>query len=120
MKNILLLIIIICIIFFSCTKDKAAAEIIPINNICDSIDSVSFMNDIEPVLNNYGCYGCHATQLPMFSDYASVFSERNRILSAIQHEQSVAPMPYPIGSKKLADSLINKVQCWIESGALNN
>ena len=120
MKSKILLIVIICSIFFSCSKDKAASEIIPVNNICDSINPISFMNDIDPLLNNNGCYGCHVAQIPIFSDYASVYLEQDRILDAIQHNQSVEPMPYPIGSAKLADSLINKVQCWIESGAPNN
>lgn len=107
-------------IFFSCAKGKAAAETTPITNICDSINPVSFMNDIEPLLNNTGCYGCHAAQPPILNDYASVFLERESILDAIQHNQAVDPMPYPFGSPKLADSLINKVKCWIESGAPNN
>jgi hypothetical protein len=118
MKNILLLIIIISTGFISCAKDKAADEIIPINNICDSINPASFMNDIEPLLNNNGCYGCHAAQSPIFIDYASVFLERDRILATIQHDPSFSAMPQ--NGQKLADSLINKMQCWIESGAPNN
>ena len=118
MKNILLLIVIICIIFLSCSKDKAASEIIPVNNICDSINPISFMNDIDPLLNNNGCYGCHVAQNPIFSDYTSVYIEKENILKAIQHDPSFEPMPQNMS--KLADSLINKVQCWIESGAPNN
>jgi len=117
MKYNLLLIVILALLFFSCSKDKAAAEIIPNINVCDSINPVSFMNDIDPLLSA-NCYGCHSSISPIFNDYSSVFAVKDDILKAIQHDPSFSAMPQ--NSPKLADSLINKVQCWIESGAPNN
>lgn len=95
----------------NCTKDKALTT-----NICDSVGSVSFSNDIEPILNNNGCYGCHASSLPLFDNYNTVYDNRENILLAIQH--IINPMPK--NAPKLNDSLINKVHCWIENGAPNN
>ncbi|MDG2369911.1 MAG: hypothetical protein P8M12_04665 [Flavobacteriales bacterium] len=117
MKYNLTLIVILALLFISCSKDKAAAEIIPISNVCDSINPVSFMNDVEPILLA-SCYGCHSATVPVFSDYSSVFAVKDDILKAIQHDPSFSAMPQ--NGSKLADSLINEVQCWIESGAPNN
>ena len=102
----------------NCSKDKALPTNNTNNNICDSVDSVSFSNDIEPILNGNGCYGCHSSTSPLFNDYNTVYNNKEDILLAIQHDLSKSPMPK--GMPKLNDSLINKVYCWIENGAPNN
>ena len=101
-----------------CKKDKTAPAVLPVVNLCDSINPVSFINDIDPILNANNCYACHSSIAPIFSDYSSVFDVRDPILKSIQHDPSYRPMPE--NGAKLPDSLINKVQCWIESGAPNN
>jgi len=119
MKHILLFILIAFAYCSSgCKKDKTSPVQEPVVNLCDSITPVSFINDIDPILNANNCYACHNSIAPIFSDYSSVFDWRDSILKSIQHDPSYRPMPE--NGSKLPDSLINKVQCWIESGAPNN
>lgn len=119
MKHILLFILIAFAYCSSgCKKDKTSPVQEPVVNLCDSITPVSFINDIDPILNTNNCYACHSSITPIFSDYSSVFDAREPILKSIQHDPLFRPMPE--NGSKLPDSLINKVQCWIESGAPNN
>lgn len=84
---------------------------------CDTIP-VSYSNDIVPILTSNNCFSCHASTNPVFTDYASVYSVRNTILGSIQHAPGFDPMPQ--GQPQLADSLIQKFECWLEQGAPNN
>lgn len=118
MKHILIITYTLCFFCFACKKDKTAPVVPPVVNLCDSINPVSFANDIEIILNANSCYACHSSISPIFSDYSSVFALKDDILKSIQHDPSHRPMPE--NAAKLPDSLINKVQCWIESGAPNN
>ena len=116
---IFLLFFAFCSLFLQCTKDKAAPIIPPPFNICDSINPVSYSDDVVPILNDNGCFGCHSSfALPFFDDYSSVYTYRDSILLTIQHDPSLSPMPQ--GMPQMDDSLIAKVQCWIASGAPNN
>jgi hypothetical protein len=118
MKYILIVTYTLCLFCFACKKDKTAPLVPPVVNLCDSINPVSFINDIDPILNTNNCYACHSSIAPMFSDYSSVFDARDPILKSIQHNPAFRPMPE--NGAKLPDSLINLVHCWIESGAPNN
>ncbi len=118
MKHILIITYTLCFFCFACKKDKTAPVVPTLVNLCDSINPVSFANDIEIILNANSCYACHSSISPIFSDYSSVFAVKDDILKSIQHDPSYRPMPE--NAAKLPDSLINKVQCWIESGAPNN
>ena len=106
-------------LFTQCTKDKSAPIVPTASNICDSINPISYSNDIVPILTDNGCFGCHSSfALPLFNDYSSVYTNRDNILLSIQHDPSITPMPQ--AAPQIDDSLINKVHCWIESGAPNN
>jgi len=118
MKHILIITYTLCFFCFACTKDKTSPTPSPVVNLCDSINPVSFANDIEIILNANSCYACHSSISPIFSDYSSVFAVKDDILKSIQHDPSYRPMPE--NGAKLNDSLISLVQCWIESGAPNN
>ena len=124
----LVIFILVSSLFFQCAKEKAAPLVVPVYNVCDSINPVSYADDVVPILTDNNCFFCHDSQgnafPPLLTDYASVFLERDRILKAIQHDPSLRAMPYDVSTfqpvAKLEDSIINKVQCWIESGAPNN
>ena len=118
MRYLLNIAYILCFFCFACKKDKTAPVVPPVVNLCDSINPVSFINDIDPILNANNCYACHSSIAPIFSDYSSVFDWRDPILKSIQHDPSFRPMPE--NGAKLSDSIINMMQCWIESGAPNN
>lgn len=118
-----LIFILISSLFFQCAKEKAAPIVAPPINICDSISTVSYMDDIVPILTDNQCFSCHANGFsPFFNDYSTVYGLRDSILLTIKHNVSIDPTldPMPQGLPKIEDTLINKVQCWIESGAPNN
>jgi hypothetical protein len=50
--------------------------------------------------------------------HEQISTNANVILDVLQHNLGFVPMPY--GGEKLADSLIQKMDCWIEQGQLNN
>ena len=119
LKFIVFLLFFLCLsLFIQCTKDKSAPIVPTASNICDSINPVSYSDDIVPILTDNGCFGCHSNSSPVFNDYSSVYTNRDNILLSIQHDPSLSSMPQ--GMSKIEDSLINKVHCWIESGAPNN
>ena len=122
MKNYLLnLVCLLIVIFFSCKKDKVPISNQIQNNDCPNI--VSYSQQIQPILNqscatSY-CHGGGANGYDL-SNHASVSDNASIILSVIKHESGFVPMPYPPGSPKLPDSVINHFQCWFDQGMLNN
>ena len=108
----------------SCTKDVAEAPAPPAPvNTCDT---PSFANDILPIFtNNCSFSGCHASPGASgytFENHAQISNTANHdiILKALRQQPGAAPMPYPPGSAAVNDSLIQKIDCWIQAGAPNN
>ena len=109
-----------CIMLISaCNKDKAI-EPTPVSDVVitnDCPDTISYASQIEPMMNQY-CISCHSGGNSGFSpdltNYSSVSSHANAVLSSIQSGYM------PQGSPKLADSLIQQFQCWINQGKVNN
>lgn len=105
----------------SCNKDKAAP--IPEPAQCDSIQ-VSFANDIQPIFdNNCNNAGCHsaASQADgrVYVTHGQIAADAEICYSAMNHEVGFTAMP--LGNPtKLADSLLNKMNCWIQDGKPNN
>jgi len=94
---------------------------------CDTT-AVSYMNDIEPVIN-LSCYGCHSNDqsqvagagisLEGHSNFSSFTSQNtDRFLGAVKHEASYSPMPK--GTAKLTECEISKLEAWFNDGRLNN
>ena len=83
--------------------------------------SVTFANTISPImLNNCAIAGCHDavsghTDLSNYAGVKSIVDNGNlkkRMIDGIGGSM-------PAGGL-LADSILSKVQCWLDAGALNN
>ena len=116
MKIKILLLLTIVIITTSCSKDKTKFA------AADCPDPISFMDDVKPIIDlNCATSGCHDanTSTPYaFTQYSTIAANANLILSVIRHEAGVTPMP--LGGNQLADSLIQKINCWVIQGKLDN
>lgn len=104
----------------ACLKDRTVEPLPP--DPC--VDIVSFNDDLLIPLFNNSCNvsGCHSTEDVAAGEiwvaHDSISNHADLILEAISHDPSRSPMPF--GGEKLADSLIQKFDCWIQQGKLNN
>ncbi len=105
----------------SCHKDKAAPT--PEPTPCDSIQ-VSFANDIQPIFdNNCNTGSCHSSTGQadgrVYVNHGQIAADAEVCYSAMNHEAGFTAMP--LGNPtKLPDSLLNKMNCWIQDGKPNN
>ena len=115
MKNSVIIIsIAVVLIASSCKKDIAP--------LATCVDEISYTQDVKPIIDlNCSTSGCHDASTAggySFISYVSVSANASAILSVINHESGFTPMPY--GTGKLADSTIQRINCWIQQGKLNN
>ncbi|MGB0933121.1 MAG: hypothetical protein ACPGU5_02500 [Lishizhenia sp.] len=108
------------LVFSMCNKDKTE-KLIELPDYCT--DTVSFIASIKPIFDmNCSTSGCHdaATNSAGYTlvGYEDIFSEAEASLEAMQHNPSRVAMPYL--TAKLSDSIIQKLECWILQGKLNN
>ncbi len=112
-----LMLFLVDVTFSACTKDKVQPA--PIDTTC--ADTISFANDILPIMENY-CTSCHNVDNVSggydLSNYAGVTVNTGKVLGSVLHDGSASAMPQ--GADKIADSLIQKINCWINQGANNN
>jgi hypothetical protein len=118
MKSSLAYIVVITMVFYSCSKDKTE-DVQPL----DCSDEISFSSDISTLISmSCATSGCHNQTSGaagyVFTNYENISNEKELILRTMRHEQGVTPMP--LGQPKLAQEDIDKFYCWIEQGALNN
>ena len=104
------------LIFCSCKKDKA--EFYADANCSDT---VSFNDEILPLIQN-NCLGCH-DNLNGYSltNHANISSNSSAIIGAMRNS-GYKLMPrdgFNIGYA-LPDSVIQRVECWINQGKKNN
>lgn len=116
----------------SCKKEKAVD---PSTIKITCTDSLTYENSIQPLLKTNCAVGqCHKSGNPygLFNamDYDTVaslaLSSPSRLLNAIKHT-GVIPMPridstnaLTTTARLLPDSIIQKIECWIEQGAPKN
>jgi nitrate/TMAO reductase-like tetraheme cytochrome c subunit len=111
------LVALIILIVVSCAKDKTIEPVysggITLTNDCP--DTISYANDIAPMMTQY-CTSCHKPNAtyPDLTSYANVSAHSSSVLADIKSGYM------PQGMPKLADSLIQKFQCWINQGKNNN
>ena len=113
---------IICLLAISsCSKDKTSMPVEP--EICDSI-TVTFQSDILSIMNTYCTFsGCHSygSGVGNFSNYSGVKSKigngqlENRVLNLKD-----MPPTYSPGPKSINNDDLQKIECWIKDGALDN
>ena len=117
MKNsvYLLSIAILTIVFTSCTKDKVS-DLLPYPDIVCS-DSVSFSNVVFPIIQN-NCAGCHDNQNGYtFTNHQNISSNYAAIIGSMK---GTGFQLMPQGGPALPDSVIQKIQCWVNQGMKNN
>lgn len=107
----------------SCYYDKAQ-EIYPASVACDTTD-VKYSTHVVPILNqNCALGGCHNTASKAAGVAYDTHAEtlitvnNNKLMNTIKHVSGFSQMPK--GGSKLSDCDINKIQIWINKGALNN
>jgi len=91
---------------------------------CDTTN-VTFSGSVMPLIS-LKCQGCHSGANPggsvSLTNYAQVKATvtSGTLIGSITHAPGFKPMPEPVGSFKLPDCDIRKIQIWIGNGALNN
>jgi hypothetical protein len=79
--------------------------------------NVSLTTDIVPIINTNcalaGCHGAGQSGRPDFTKKDVIVSNATRI-----KERTIAGNMPPSG--KLSNDLLNKISCWVDSGAPNN
>jgi hypothetical protein len=82
-------------------------------------DNVSFSQDVWPIIseNCAGCHGIGNSTGYVFTNHTTVSLNANAIVGSMRNEGFQL---MPIGGPALPDSLIQKINCWIQQGAPNN
>jgi hypothetical protein len=95
----------------SCTKDKTPAA------LYDCPTTISFATTIKPMIDA-NCISCHGTggTAPAMTNYSEISNNATAISGTLKG----TPQLMPLGGPALADSLINKFDCWIQQGKLEN
>lgn len=106
----------ICLFFISCKKENTNT-VTPINsNVKNCSKTISYKTEIVPMMNTY-CVSCHSSNQASgginLSGYNNTSTHATSSLNSIKN----GSMP-PMGS--IPDSLIQKLNCWINQGKLNN
>ncbi|MFM8242861.1 MAG: hypothetical protein ACKN86_08665 [Crocinitomicaceae bacterium] len=109
-------LLIFCIVFlFSCTKDKVGGNLPFPDIICS--DTVSFNNEILPLIQN-NCTGCHTNQNGYtFTNHANISFHSTAIIGSMRNN---GYQLMPKGGPALIDSIIQRMECWVKQGKLNN
>lgn len=112
--KIVLIIGVVCTLA-SCTQDKITAF------SADCPDMISFSQDVEPMfINTCSTSGCHdatATAGYDLTGYSNISTNADVLLGVIRHETGV---PMPLGGNQWPAENIQKFQCWIDQGKLDN
>lgn len=113
MKILFSLILVLTIV--SCTKDKV--PLVTIDPNCT--DTVSFASEIWPIIEQ-NCTGCHnvgnSTGYTL-TNHTNISANASAIIGSMK-ESGFQLMPQ--GGPALEDSVIQRVQCWINQGKKNN
>ena len=98
----------------SCSKDKVSVSTPP-----NCPDTVSFNNEVLHIIQN-NCSGCHSAGNGtgyIFTNHGNIAASADAILGSMRGN---GYQLMPQGGPALADTLIQKVECWIFQGKLNN
>ncbi len=108
----------------ACTKDKSTEQLTIENTqtICDSIN-ISFSNDILPIFQtSCSTSNCHSSSNDAggytLESHTQISDNAIISQSVMNHVNGVSPMPK--FQSQLPDSILQKFDCWISKGKLNN
>jgi len=107
----------------SCNPDDEVEDP-PIDSIRLDSSEVSFTADVQKVLQNGNCLGCHSNQVKRgdvsvegHKNLAKAVEEHN-LLKAIRHESGAVPMP--LDRPKLTEARIWVIERWVLQGLKDN
>lgn len=119
-KSVVCFMLIMC----SCTKDIGKKAVVKVATFCDS-QAVTYSFPVKNIMDlNCAVSGCHAGSNPsgiLLDSYSTArfeFESGNGFCS-INFSAGCNPMPYPVGSPKLSDSVIRILNCWRDKGFPN-
>ena len=106
----------------ACKKDVTAVPK-PTVFVCDTT-TISFINDVKPIFEqNCSTPGCHNSGTNQsgvtLETYSQISGSISYTIDLIKHTTGFIPMP-PSPAEKLHDTIIAKIECWIEAGTPNN
>lgn len=126
-NNFFLVILLFCVIFASCSNDKA--DVLPkttpstAGNTVDPCDTkdISFSKHIKPLLEKR-CNSCHSGNFPAsgydFTKFDIVKQRANAIYGSVNYSSGFSPMPK--GQGKMVQCEIDQIKAWIDAGTPNN
>jgi mono/diheme cytochrome c family protein len=105
----------------SCRYEKVEKVIQqPNTSVCDT-SNVTYKDDIRKILKDH-CEGCHTASSPdggyRLDSYAGVKASVGRLVGVVSHSSGFSPMPK--GGNKLDACSIQKIEKWVQDGALDN
>ncbi len=113
-------IILLLVVLSGCYYD--VEEVLYPSTGCDTLD-ISFNKDIVPIIE-VACYACHSAEANFANitlegyEMLSIYVANKKLIGSIKYEAGFSPMPK--GAAKLLDCEIEKIESWINNGALNN
>jgi hypothetical protein len=108
-------LLIFITVFSSCEKDKVGGNLPYPDVICS--DTISFVNDVLPIIQN-NCSGCHNNSNGYtFTNHQNISSNYAAIIGSMQ---GLGYQLMPKGLPAIPDSVIQKIQCWVNQGMKNN
>ena len=136
MRIIFIAVIGSLMLLSSCMKDKGnpvGSEEIPDTSAHQS-DSVSFVNDVRPIINKYHCASCHPTNGGFnVSTYQTILAggthgntvipgngEGSNLIKKLRGTASFGDRMPRSGPPFLTDTEIQTISTWIDQGAKNN
>ena len=119
---LIVLVVALKMVLISCAKDKTPVitEIV-LDSVCP--DTVFYETEIKTLMDqNCSTSGCHdpvthAQGLDL-STYANVATNAQAILASMKPDAQ--PLPMPLGQNLLPDSVVQRFDCWIKQGKLEN
>lgn len=116
-RSILVIILAIgtAVLLESCTKIRDA---VPVSSDCSTINA-KFITDINPIIQSYCAInsGCHSNGSVSGPGPLTNYSQINAVAANIR--EAVISGRMPLGSV-LSSNDLQKIKCWVDSGALNN
>jgi hypothetical protein len=111
----IVMVLAVFALLISCRNDKITAF------SADCPDMISFSQDLEPLfINTCSTSGCHdatATAGYNLMGYDNIEANADVLMGVIRH---VTGAPMPLGQAQWPAESIQKFQCWIDQGKLDN
>lgn len=122
MKKYIIPVAIVVSVVYGCKSDSVEE----LNPICEIADTVSYRNDVQPILTNR-CANCHNdATIGSFTDYIGTTnsisnSTVEEFKMRITHSDSINATKWmPLDAPKMDDCSIQIILRWIDQGMNDN